>query len=42
MEAGVLAKETQKRTIRFAPPLTTSPDELDWLLERVNQVLAGL
>ena len=42
MAVGVLAKETQKRTIRFAPPLTTSREELDWLLERVNGVLAGL
>ncbi len=39
---GVLAKETQERTIRFAPPLTTSADELDWLLERVDLVLAEL
>jgi ornithine--oxo-acid transaminase len=42
LDEGVLAKETQVRTIRFAPPLTTTPDELDWLLERVNVVLAGL
>ena len=42
MAAGVLAKETQERTIRFAPPLTTTRDELDWVLERVNTVLAGL
>jgi len=42
MAVGVLAKETQARTIRFAPPLTTSSDELDWLLERVNGVLATL
>ena len=40
MAAGVLAKETQERTIRFAPPLTTTDDELEWLLERVNGVLA--
>jgi ornithine--oxo-acid transaminase len=42
MAAGVLAKETQERTIRFAPPLTTTRDELDWVLERVNTVLAEL
>jgi ornithine--oxo-acid transaminase len=42
LAAGVLAKDTQVRTIRFAPPLTTTADELDWLLERVNAVLAGL
>jgi ornithine--oxo-acid transaminase len=39
LAVGVLAKETQERTIRFAPPLTTAGDELDWLLERVNLVL---
>ena len=38
----MLAKETQERTIRFAPPLTTTDEELDWLLERVNRVLAEL
>ena len=42
LEAGVLAKETQEHTIRFAPPLTTTAEELDWLLERVNPVLAEL
>jgi ornithine--oxo-acid transaminase len=42
MASGVLSKETQERSIRFAPPLTTSGDELDWLLERANLVLAGL
>jgi ornithine--oxo-acid transaminase len=42
MAAGVLTKETQERTIRFAPPLTTTGEELDWLLERVNLVLGEL
>jgi ornithine--oxo-acid transaminase len=42
LAAGVLAKETQRQTIRFAPPLTITADELDWLLERVNLVLAEL
>ncbi len=42
LDAGVLAKETQQRTVRLAPPLTMTADELDWLLERVNGVLAGL
>ena len=42
LATGVLAKETQTRTIRFAPPLTTSADELEWVLERVNRVVAGL
>ena len=38
LEEGVLAKETHERTIRFAPPLTTSANELEWLLDRVNPV----
>ncbi len=42
LAAGVLAKEAQEPAIRFAPPLTTTADELDWLLERVNLVLAEL
>ena len=42
MAAGVLAKETHERTIRFAPPLTTTAaTSSSWLLERVNGVLAG-
>ena len=42
LAAGVLAKETQRRTIRFAPPLTTTAAELDWVLERVNVALDEL
>jgi ornithine--oxo-acid transaminase len=42
LAAGVLAKETHEHTIRFAPPLTLTADELDWLLERVHPVLAEL
>ena len=42
LELGVLAKETQARTIRFAPPLTTDAAEIDWVLERVNAVLGKL
>ena len=42
LAAGVLAKETQRRTIRFAPPLITTAGELDWVLERVNEALGEL
>ncbi len=42
MAAGVLTKETQERTLRFAPPLTTTGEELNWLLERVNLILGEL
>jgi ornithine--oxo-acid transaminase len=39
-DAGVLTKETHERTIRFAPPLTISRQELDWGLERCESVFA--
>lgn len=39
-DAGVLTKETHERTIRFAPPLTISREELDWGLERCESVFA--
>ena len=42
MERGVLVKDTHDRALRLAPPLTVSADELDWALERVDEVLAGL
>ncbi|MGH3208947.1 MAG: ornithine--oxo-acid transaminase [Trebonia sp.] len=39
---GVLAKETHGSTIRLAPPLVISPDELSWGLERFSEaVLSG-
>jgi len=39
---GVLAKETHGSTIRLAPPLVITEDELDWALERFTEaVLAG-
>jgi ornithine--oxo-acid transaminase len=36
---GVLAKDTHERTIRLAPPLTISDEDLDWALERILGVL---
>ncbi len=38
---GLLCKETHVNTIRFAPPLVITQEELDWALERVAKVLAG-
>jgi ornithine--oxo-acid transaminase len=39
---GVLAKETHGSTIRLAPPLVITPDELSWGLERFSEaVLSG-
>ena len=42
MERGVLAKDTHETTLRLAPPLTATPEELDWALDRVEETLAGL
>jgi ornithine--oxo-acid transaminase len=42
MERGVLAKDTHETTLRLAPPLTVTAAELDWALERLDDVLAGL
>jgi ornithine--oxo-acid transaminase len=39
---GLLCKETHVDTIRFAPPLCITKDELDWALERVAAVVEEL
>ncbi|GAA3410330.1 ornithine--oxo-acid transaminase [Paenibacillus hodogayensis] len=39
MTLGLLCKETHETTIRLAPPLTIARRELDWALERIEQVL---
>jgi ornithine--oxo-acid transaminase len=36
---GVLAKETHGTTIRLAPPLVITEDELDWALERFTEAV---
>jgi len=38
MAKGVLAKDTHEKTIRFAPPLVISKDEIDWAMERIREV----
>jgi len=40
-DRGLLCKETHVHTIRFAPPLTVTRDELDWAFERIREVLAS-
>jgi len=37
-ELDLLCKETHEHTIRFAPPLTITREELDWAFERVQRV----
>jgi ornithine--oxo-acid transaminase len=39
MAEGVLAKDTHETTIRLAPPLCITKDELQWALERIVPVL---
>jgi ornithine--oxo-acid transaminase len=41
-ERGVLAKDTHGSTIRLAPPLVVQPDELDWAVEQLAEVLRAL
>jgi ornithine--oxo-acid transaminase len=38
-EFGILCKETHEMTIRFAPPLTITKDQIDWAIERIKLVL---
>ena len=40
MARGVLAKDTHETTIRLAPPLCVSREDLAWSLERILDVLA--
>ncbi len=37
MKNGILAKETHETTVRFAPPLVITEDEIDWALDRITQ-----
>lgn len=39
MEKGLLCKETHAQTIRFAPPLIISKEDLDWAIARIREVL---
>jgi len=39
MKEGVLCKDTHAQTMRLAPPLCITKQELDWALERVRKVL---
>lgn len=39
MVEGVLAKDTHEKTIRFAPPLVISKEEIDWAMVRIRKVL---
>jgi ornithine--oxo-acid transaminase len=38
-ERGILAKDTHEHTIRIAPPLVITSDQVDWALERIDATL---
>lgn len=40
-ERGVLVKDTHGSTLRFAPPLVITADEIDWAVDRFADVLRG-
>ena len=37
--AGLLCKETHKNTLRLAPPLVITREQVDWALEIIERVL---
>lgn len=39
MEMGMLCKDTHEQTMRLAPPLVITQDEIDWAFERLEKVL---
>ena len=41
-ERGLLCKETQTHTLRFAPPLCIDKKDLEWAVQQVREVLAEL
>jgi ornithine--oxo-acid transaminase len=42
MERGLLVKDTHGSTIRFAPPIVVSPEDLDWAVGQLDAVLVEL
>jgi ornithine--oxo-acid transaminase len=41
MARGILAKDTHESTVRLAPPLCVSREDLGWALERIVDVIAS-
>jgi len=40
LKEGMLCKDTHEQTMRLAPPLTITKDDIDWALERLGRVLS--
>jgi len=41
MAEGLLCKETHLHTLRLAPPLVITKDQIDWAMERLDKVLSA-
>ncbi len=41
-ERGVLVKDTHGHTLRFAPPLVITRDEIDWAMDQFTEALADV
>ncbi len=42
LDAGILCKETHETTIRYAPPLVISKEELDWGIDKIKEVFSKI
>ena len=38
-DTGILAKDTHSTTIRFAPPLVIRKEDIEWALNKIEDVL---
>jgi ornithine--oxo-acid transaminase len=38
VDVGILAKPTHDTIIRFAPPLTITKDDIDYVIEKIKPV----
>ncbi len=41
-QRGILAKDTHDHTIRLAPPLVVTREQIDWAMDQIDPVLTGL
>ena len=39
LDVGVLTKDTHRNTIRMAPPFLITPEQIDWAVDRLEEVL---
>ena len=40
LQEGMLCKDTHEQTMRLAPPLCITKDEVDWAIARLQKVLS--